>query len=337
MDATRRSLQASAGAKAPDARLENELKTTQGAQGEEAPAASLNTKGDRTSSQDDALEDATLQGIQGNGRDNDLSAIQSDAGTGDGVAENEGASEGEGDTEDAAEEDLRGDVTFGDMRWYVMDEIEGCVLLWAVDAVDIRAFNDEMMATTWLESDLLAYLNVYFVNHHIPPEQRVFIEKKNYIGKRFVESTTRAFVPSIQEMQRLLDPQAYDERRIACIDGEPVVWWLRTMQGPQHKHAAIVTEDGTILLEGKRWENGGTLEPADVGLSQLYRLIDLAGVRPCMWVRKEAFTCAEPEGEAAETEVEAEAEAATETRAETEVGTEAATSPDPATETGAAS
>lgn len=305
MDATRRSLQAGAGAKAPDARLENELKTTQGAQGEEAPAASLNTKSDRASSQNDAPEDATLQGIQSNGRDNGLGVIQSDVGTDEGAdaakseSENADANEGDGDAEDTTEEDLRGDVTFGDMRWYVMDEIEGCVLLWSVDAVDIRAFNDEMMATTWLESDLLAYLNVYFVNHHIPPEQRVFIEKKNYIGKRFVDSTTRAFVPSTQEMQRLLDPQAYDERRIACIDGEPIVWWLRTMQGPQHKHAAIVTEDGTILLEGKRWENGGTLEPADVGLSQLYRLIDLAGVRPCMWVRKEAFTCAGPESEAA--------------------------------------
>lgn len=335
MDATRRSLQASAGAKTPDAHLENELKTTQGAQGEEAPAASLNTKGNRASSQDDTLEDATLQGIQSNGRDNGLGAIRSDVGTDEGAAESEGANagesadEGESDAEDAAEEDLRGDVTFGDMRWYVMDEIEGCVLLWTVDAVDIRAFNDEMMATTWLESDLLAYLNVYFVNHHIPPEQRVFIEKKNYIGKRFVESTTRAFVPSIQEMQRLLDPQAYDERRIACIDGEPVVWWLRTMQGPQHKHAAIVTEDGTILLEGKRWENGGALEPADVGLSQLYRLIDLAGVRPCMWVRKEAFTCAEPEGEAAEVGAETETVATNGAAPETKTA--------PATETGAAS
>lgn len=207
-----------------------------------------------------------------------------------------------GSSEEAADdiEDTRGDVTFGGRRWYIMDEQEDKVLLWSVDIVDIRHYHDELTAVSWIESDLMGYLNTYFINRNFSSEERRHIERVNYLNGHFVSSPTRAFVPSIQEMQRLFEPGVFDERRIATCDGEPIVWWLRTMQGTFGKHAAVVDEEGCVLLEGRKWENGGTLEAAEVGLNRLYRLIDFCGVRACMWVNQAAFA-PDPEDEADDT------------------------------------
>jgi hypothetical protein len=161
-------------------------------------------------------------------------------------------------------------TSFGDIDWQVLDVRDGRALLVSQDILEMRAYNEEFIRTTWEDCSLRAYLNGEFLSKHFSNEEQMRIALANVINDDSSEYGTpggndtqdKVFLLSIDEIERYFSSNS---ERIAKYQGADYWWWLRS-PGAGAYSAADIYVDGDMNALGGDVEN------------------DTGGVRPALWL-----------------------------------------------------
>lgn len=171
-----------------------------------------------------------------------------------------------------------------DIRWYVLSQKDGKVLLLSVDALDSRPFDDN--AVTWDHSALRKWLNDAFYNEAFDADQQQAVQLSTLengddlgYGTKVGENTEdHVFLLSASEAEKNLTteetvtaPTAYalSQGAYTNADGN-CAWWLRS-PGMSDEGPAYYSSQGEI---GTRAHKGSE---------------SIIGVRPAVWVSADAL------------------------------------------------
>jgi len=182
------------------------------------------------------------------------------------------------------------DIQFGGYNWHVLDVQENRALLLAKDIIEPHPYNTDKIDITWETCTLRRYLNGDFINRFSEQEQMRILRTRNtntsnlWFGTNGGNSTTdRVFLLSIEEVVKyfgdsgqlrnknpnddyLID-DPFNRERVAYYGNGTAWWWLRS-PGYSGVYAAVIRQEGYLLLGGH-----------DVNVN--------GGVRPALWL---AFT-----------------------------------------------
>lgn len=145
-------------------------------------------------------------------------------------------------------------VTFGNykgkpLEWKVVDTNGNMRRLLAVQAVDFRPFDDDLMNTSWQKCSLRNWLNQKFIREAFSVKEMVQIighnrdnkPNENYYTVSGPVTKDKISVLSFEEVKKYLPEES--DRRKGCW------WWLRTL-GANFLSAACVYRDGSIYESG---------------------------------------------------------------------------------------
>jgi len=191
-------------------------------------------------------------------------------------------------------------VRFGEYEWRVLDIQSGRALIISEDILEQRAYHSANIGVTWEMCDLREYLNGEFLNKFGPTDKTRIVKTTNknlnnqwygtiggsdtedYVFLLSLEETARYFGDStalLEDKGDRIDNFINDgnnPRRIAKIEGEDHLWWLRSpgnlnddsksVTSTYADTAAAVYGDGTVNVDGNT-------------VNSKYD-----GVRPAMWI-----------------------------------------------------
>lgn len=182
------------------------------------------------------------------------------------------------------------------IEWLILDEKDDKILVISKDTIVCISYNNESKNITWEKSILRLYLNNIFYNYYLNDEERRMVlpttlinNTKNEFGHSNGANTVdKIFVLSIDEYKKYFKS---NEERIAAgtpyteslglyvsstlpIADLPIkngtYYWARNV-GYHKSDAACINWDGKINTYGYDCKSDGM------------------GVRPCMWLKKEAL------------------------------------------------
>lgn len=182
------------------------------------------------------------------------------------------------------------------IEWLMLDEKDDKILVISKDTIVCISYNNESKNITWEKSILRLYLNNIFYNYYLNDEERRMVlpttlinNTKNEFGHSNGANTVdKIFVLSIDEYKKYFKS---NEERIAAgtpyteslglyvsstlpIADLPIkngtYYWARNV-GYHKSDAACINWDGKINTYGYDCKSDGM------------------GVRPCMWLKKEAL------------------------------------------------
>ncbi|MDR3052789.1 MAG: DUF6273 domain-containing protein [Coriobacteriales bacterium] len=146
-----------------------------------------------------------------------------------------------------------------DIAWQVLAVEDGKALIITTNALEARPYNDTLEATTWETSTLRTWLNGEFLSSafrwspDILTTQVVNPDNAEHKTAGGNETTDKIFLLSIDEVNTYLSS---DSARAADLfspaDGQTPsswYWWLRS-PGTDSNHAAVVSNDGSLIADG---------------------------------------------------------------------------------------
>lgn len=185
-------------------------------------------------------------------------------------------------------------ITFGkyadeDIEWIILDESDDGLLLLSKKIIEGSIFSRKMRNVTWEISSLRTWLNDEFYFGAFDAEERQYIlntavttppnPDKGTTGGN--DTQDYVFLLSLDEVYRYF-PMKYERTAEATEYASPKVhldpdtygnnasWWLRTMQ--DYDNSSVTS---TVYLDGRIVGTGVSTK-------------NLAGVRPAMWISKDA-------------------------------------------------
>ena len=199
------------------------------------------------------------------------------------------------DAVQVAPDTAKKEITFGkyageDIEWIVLDESDDALFVLSKKVIEGSIFSGKMWKITWEISTLRTWLNDDFYFGAFNADERQYIkttivktpphpdkgttggnDTQDYV---FLLSLDEVYQYFPQKFERTAEATEYASQKVYQVPdgtyGKNSPWWLRSMQSCSNSSSAVtVSYDGRIL---------GT------GVSTR----DLAGVRPAMWISKEA-------------------------------------------------
>lgn len=173
------------------------------------------------------------------------------------------------------------------IEWFVIDEKDDLALLISKDTIVSITYHDHSADITWENSILRMFLNMVFVNENFTDDERKAIVP-TYIKNDFKNTYDYMFVLSVDELkeyfkndsERMAMGTPYGKSfGLSLVSTMPTAenpienatyYWTRT-KGYKQSDVACVNFDGHINEFGYNCYTDGL------------------GVRPCMWVKKEAI------------------------------------------------
>ena len=171
-------------------------------------------------------------------------------------------------------------VTFGNLDWIVLAEVDGSQLVISKDVIGIGAYHTAGGTITWADSSIREYLNGEFLEY-LGEENLQFIiptenlNKANPTYGAGADETTEdmVFLLSVDEAKGYF---ADNEARLATgPEGQASTWWLRT-SGKDTGFAATVNVDGSVYPHGNVIGETDSSSSGDA--------YEATGIRPAMWI-----------------------------------------------------
>ena len=170
--------------------------------------------------------------------------------------------------------------------WQIIGKEDDRVLLISNFGLDVQPYNNIHDNTTWANCSLRKWLNDEFYNTAFSNEERALIvtsqiladKNPKYKSEPGKQTKDKVFLLSVNEVEqyilkkkdRLLVPTPYAKEKMSEKTTNDNWWWLRT-PGQHQKAAVVVSDGGSIFMNGCRVDSG-----------KYY-------VRPAIWVKNLAL------------------------------------------------
>ena len=200
-------------------------------------------------------------------------------------------------------------VNFGIYRWILIDEKDDKLFLLSEDIIDQQNIHERDIDVTWETCSLRLYLNTTFLHSFTTQDQSCILETQvhtpdNLWYKSFCGNDTvdKIFILSMDEIVRsyfgdssdLLDNPSEKQRywfQRKDINNETRMsshldkswWWTRT-PGKKNRFFVYIQGDGNIGIQG----NG--ISQRNTNIIHPITNSNKGGVRPCMWIKKDAIS-----------------------------------------------
>ena len=149
-----------------------------------------------------------------------------------------------------------------DLWWLVLEEDKENqrVLLLALDCVTYREYHNSLKKVTWKECDLRKWLNGTFLNDALCKKYEQILPVTVHTNDNARWGTVggedakedRLFLLSLEEVNNYFGVAEFYKpcpSLVARLNGDAVWWWLRS-PGRNRRHAAGVSNDGSVLEDG---------------------------------------------------------------------------------------
>lgn len=147
-----------------------------------------------------------------------------------------------------------------DIKWLVLEVVDGKALVVSKYALDAQPYNIEAVSDcTWETCSLREWLNSTFINAAFSDSEKTMIFTANLTGDQ-------VFLLSVAEAEEYFDLDGVGQSKAttyAQANGSGSYWWLRT-PGKLPGHASYVTGGGNIALGGD--------------------IVSVFGIRPALWI-----------------------------------------------------
>ena len=151
------------------------------------------------------------------------------------------------------------------IRWRVLDQRGKLRLLFAEEILTQRAYNDEIVDTSWRECTLRKWLNKEFLSEAFTPKERAAVVSGMVRNPRSAKWYTSGGYDSMDKVF-VLNQDEFDRYLTDPADRVKGRWWWLRSPGSNLMSAVAVYDDGTAY---------------DIGIHVHYTE---GGVRPALWV-----------------------------------------------------
>ena len=147
-----------------------------------------------------------------------------------------------------------------DIKWLVLEVVDGKALVISKYALDAQPYNIEAVSDcSWETCSLREWLNSAFINDAFSDSEKMMILAANL-------TQDQVFLLSVAEVEEYLDSDGAGKSKAtayAQANGSGSYWWLRT-PGKLPGYASYVTSGGNIALGGD--------------------IVSVFGIRPALWI-----------------------------------------------------